>query len=116
MAQLFIFQGKDQEAAKAATLENLSIVEEQLKGKKFFGGDTIGFLDLAFGWLAKYITLLEEASGLKLFDEEKFPLISAWKENFSQVPVIKESWPDNEKLIIKFKAMLEVHLTAAAAK
>ncbi|XP_023743913.1 glutathione transferase GST 23 [Lactuca sativa] len=109
-------QGVEQEEAKAPALKNLEIVEKQLKGKKFFSGETIGFLDLAFGWIANYLEIFEETSGIKLLDEERFPLIMLWKDNFYNIPIIKESWPDREKLVTKFKVMREYFLSVKASK
>lgn len=48
---VFSTQGKEQEETKVSAVENLKFVEEQLIGKKFFGGEKIGLLDIAFGWL-----------------------------------------------------------------
>ena len=97
-------------------IENLKHVEKQLKGKKFFGGDTIGFLDLALGWTANLMCVAEEVTGIKLLDAETFPQLSAWIDNFSDVPVIKENWPPHDKLVLKFQATREKHLAEAAAK
>ncbi|KAI3739431.1 hypothetical protein L2E82_29835 [Cichorium intybus] len=109
-------QGVEQEEAKSPALKNLDTVEKQLIGKKFFSGETIGFLDLVFGWIANYLEIFEETSGIKLLDEDRFPLIMTWKDNFSNIPMIKESWPDREKLVIKFRVMREHFLSVAAAK
>ncbi|KAK2991835.1 hypothetical protein RJ640_025741 [Escallonia rubra] len=109
-------QGKEQEEATATAMENLKLLEEQLKGKKFFGGETIGYLDLAVGWMANLVSILEEVVGLKVIDEEKNPLLSTWMQDFSDVPVIKENWPPREKLITKFHVMRETYLAAAAKK
>ncbi|KAI3683112.1 hypothetical protein L1987_83612 [Smallanthus sonchifolius] len=113
--QAYISQGVEQEKAKEHTLEKLDIVEKQLTGKKFFSGETLGFLDLVFGWMAIYLDIVEETSGIKILDKERFPLISAWMENFSHVPVIEENWPDREKLISKYKHMRKHFISAAAA-
>ena len=72
-------------------LENLKFLEEELKGKKFFGGETIGFVDLALGWLGNLISILEEIVGLKVVDGEKFPLLSAWMQDFADAPIIKDN-------------------------
>ena len=98
----FLTQGKEQEDAVAAAIANLKFVEEELKGKKFFGGDAIGLVDLAFGWMVNMISLLEQITSLKLIDAEKFPMLVLWMENFSEVPVINESWPPPDKLIAAF--------------
>ncbi|CAL5382402.1 unnamed protein product [Camellia sinensis] len=108
-------KGKEQEAAIPQVMENLKYIEEQLKGNKFFGGETIGYTDIAFGWTANLLSVFEEVTGIKLLDEEKFPLLSAWMRNFSDVPVIKENWPPRDKLVIKYQATREKYLAAAAA-
>ncbi|KAI8027768.1 hypothetical protein LOK49_LG02G01144 [Camellia lanceoleosa] len=110
-----ITQGKEQEEAIPQVMENLKYIEEQLKGNKFFAGETIGYTDIAFGWTANLLSVCEEVTGIKLLDEEKFPLLSAWTQNFSDVPVIKENWPPRDKLVIKYQAIREKYLAAAAA-
>ncbi|THG21537.1 hypothetical protein TEA_029088 [Camellia sinensis var. sinensis] len=105
----------DEKEAIPQVMENLKYIEEQLKGNKFFGGETIGYTDIAFGWTANLLSVFEEVTGIKLLDEEKFPLLSAWMRNFSDVPVIKENWPPRDKLVIKYQATREKYLAAAAA-
>ncbi|KAK9058208.1 hypothetical protein SSX86_023048 [Deinandra increscens subsp. villosa] len=113
--QAYVSKGVEQEKAKNHTLEKIDVVEKQLTGKKFFSGETLGFLDLVFGWIAVYLEIIEETSGIKLLDKERFPLITAWKENFSRVPVIEENWPDKEMLICKYRQMREYFISKAAA-
>ncbi|PIN05884.1 Glutathione S-transferase [Handroanthus impetiginosus] len=110
----FISQGKDQEEAIAQAAGNFRFLEEQLNGKKFFGGETIGYLDLAFGWLANLIGIMEEITGLKLVNAEEFPLLSAWINNFADDPVIKELWPPHDKMVEKFQAQCEPYLKKVA--
>ncbi|CDP09302.1 unnamed protein product [Coffea canephora] len=114
--QLFIAHEKDQDVAAVAALENLKIVEEQLKGKKFFHGETIGYLDLAFGWIANLVSILEEIMSLKLVDGERFPHLSSWIQHFIDAPVIRDCWPPRDKMIIKFQVMRENYLAAATPK
>ncbi|XP_071720218.1 probable glutathione S-transferase [Rutidosis leptorrhynchoides] len=111
-----VSQGVEQEEAKDVVLKHLNIVENLLTGKKFFSGETFGFLDLVFGWIANYLELLEETGGIQLVDKQRFPLISAWKENFCNIPVIKESWPDREKLITRFRLRREHFISSAEGK
>ncbi|KAL1814464.1 hypothetical protein ACET3Z_017038 [Daucus carota] len=98
-------KGTEQEEAKLEAMRNLEYVEEQLQGKRFFGGETIGYLDLVLGWMANLISILEETSGQDIIKEEQFPVLSKWMKDFSEVPVIKESMPPRDKLISKFQAM-----------
>lgn len=62
---VFISQGKEQEEAIAQAVVNLKFLDEQLKGKKFFGGEAIGYLDLAFGWIGNLISILEDIIDLQ---------------------------------------------------
>ncbi|KAL8127790.1 hypothetical protein AgCh_014643 [Apium graveolens] len=95
--------GKEKEEARVLATENLKHVEEQLEGKKFFGGEKIGYLDLAFGWMAYLINVLEEVGGTPLINKEEYPRLSRWMEIFYEIPLFRESWPDRDKLIIKFQ-------------
>ncbi|KAK9064385.1 hypothetical protein SSX86_015767 [Deinandra increscens subsp. villosa] len=96
-------KGKDQEEAKDAALAHLKRVEQLLSENKFLSGESLGFLDLAFGWLAENSYPLEVVTGLKLLDEDSFPNLCAWKDKFLGIPVIQESWPDQETLIVKYQ-------------
>ena len=87
--------------------ENLKYLEEELKGQKFFGGEKIGFADIALGWLAHYEGAFEEVTSIKLIAEEEFPLLSKWKRTFADAPIIKENWPPRDKLVTKFHGYRE---------
>lgn len=103
----FIKQGKDQEEAVIVAQENLKYLEEELRGKKFLGGETIGFADLAFGWLANLVSVFEEVTGVTLIDHENFPLLLTWMQNFKEAPKVRETWPPRDKLITKFRDLRE---------
>ncbi|KAF9616487.1 hypothetical protein IFM89_029784 [Coptis chinensis] len=109
----FIKQGEDKKEAVALAGENIKFIEEELKGKKFFGGEEIGFLDLCLGWTITFFSVLDEINGLKLSDEERFPLLSAWMDNFSNSPIIKDTLPDRERLLCKLRRMQEAFLPPA---
>ncbi|KAM1363045.1 hypothetical protein EV2_028771 [Malus domestica] len=101
----FTKEGKEQEESIVKAKENLKYLEEELKGKKFFGGEKVGFADIALGWLAYYESLLEDIAGMKVVTEEEFPLLSAWAATFADVPIIKDKWPSRDKLIAKLQAI-----------
>ncbi|CBI29404.3 unnamed protein product, partial [Vitis vinifera] len=102
---VFFKEGKEQEEAMLEAMEHLQFLEDELKGKRFFGGERIGFVDLALGWLANMISIFEEVAGLKMVDEDKFPLLAAWMQEFADSPIIKDNWPPRDKMIAKFQAL-----------
>ena len=96
-------EGKEQEEAIVKAKENLKYLEEELKGKNFFGGDQIG-------WLAHYLKVLEEIANMNLIAEDEFPLLSQWQKTFADAHIIKENWPPLDKLITKYLAFRENEL------
>ncbi|KAA8550674.1 hypothetical protein F0562_002358 [Nyssa sinensis] len=84
--------------------EQLKILEEHGLGhKKFFGGDEIGITDIAFGWMASSLDVIEEIVGVKLLEADSFPRLHAWVENFRDVPAIKENLPDRNQILAYYK-------------
>ena len=69
----------------------LKIMEEQGLGEnKFFWGD-IGIEDIAFGTIAHWFGVIEEIIEVKVLEAHALPRLHAWKENFEEVPIIKEN-------------------------
>ena len=107
---------KQKEVEKAK--EALQVIDGELKakGKKFFGGDTVGFLDVAMGWIPTWIAAVEKTVDVEIYDPEKFPFVDEWIQNFTQVPVVKETLPDPDKLVEHFKLLLSYKPASAAGK
>lgn len=86
-------------------MECLKTLEEWLKGKKYFNGDSFGYADIILGWIANLVRVVEEILEMKIIDKERFPLLFAWIENLSNLPAIKDSWPPHDKLVSKYRAI-----------
>ncbi|XVF84713.1 hypothetical protein PTKIN_Ptkin17bG0060300 [Pterospermum kingtungense] len=63
------------------------------ENKRFFGGDKINMVDIAFSGITYWLGIIEDVSDIKLLEPHKFPRLSQWVENFKQVPVIKQNLP-----------------------
>ena len=49
-------------------------------------------------------------------DPKKFPFVDEWIQNFTQVPVVKETLPDLDKVVEHFKLLLSYKLASAPGK
>nr|WQA41633.1 glutathione S-transferase [Salix lindleyana] len=113
-----IVTAKDEEARKALldqVGEGLVLLEGAFskcsKGKGFFGGDQIGYLDIAFGSFLGWLRALEKMNGVKLMDETKTPGLLKWADSFSSHPAVKDVFPETEKLVEFAKVLAKFRAT-----
>lgn len=108
-------EGEARDEVIGSLVEGLVLLEDAFKkmskGKAFFGGDQIGYLDIAFGCYLGWLRAAEKMSGVKLVDEAKTPGLVKWAETFSSHPAVKDVMPDVDRLVefgkslaAKFKA------------
>ena len=74
----FSKQGEEKEKAAKEARENLKILESGLGEQLCFGGETLGFVDIAAAWIGIWGRITEEIAEVKLIDAETVPLLSAW--------------------------------------
>ncbi|KAM5560262.1 putative glutathione S-transferase [Rosa sericea] len=95
---------EDREKAVEEAYETLKLLENELKDKKFFGGEDIGFVDIVADFIGGYwLTDIQEIVGFELLTKEKFPKLCQWSDEFVNHAVIKESLPPRDKLIAFFR-------------
>ncbi|GFS40388.1 glutathione S-transferase TAU 15 [Actinidia rufa] len=68
------------------------------KGKGFFGGDSIGYLDIALGCFLGWLKAAEKLADVKLLDETKMPRLAGWAERFCSDDAVKDVMPGAEEL------------------
>lgn len=96
-------QGEEEKKAAIAQLEEANAILEKAfidcsKGKPFFNGDHIGYLDIALGCFLAWLRVTELTGGHKLLDEAKTPSLSKWAERFCNDPAVKPVMPETAKL------------------
>ncbi|CAH8264128.1 unnamed protein product [Arabidopsis lyrata] len=80
--------------------ELIMLLENQITEKKFFGGETIGFLDMVVGSMIPFCLARGwEGMGIDMIPEEKFPELNRWIKNLKEIEIVKECIPDREKHI-----------------
>ena len=119
LRKLIIAKADDEETAEAAeqVIAGLQLLEEAFvkcsKGKDFFGGESVGYLDIALGCYLGWLKALEKLAGVKLLDKEKIPLLMGWAERFCSADAVKELIPEADKLV-EFAKMVRARQNAAA--
>jgi len=66
-------EGTRQSFAVAATLERA--LRECSQGKPFFGGDNVGYVDVALGGFVAWVHAIEKLYGLMVFDAAQDPAL-----------------------------------------
>ncbi|KAI3973524.1 hypothetical protein MKW92_035974 [Papaver armeniacum] len=105
--KFFLTSGEECEKAQGEILEILKTIETQSAIKndncKFFGGDKINAVDLAFAALAYWQGGMEKVAGVTLLEAHTFPKVHAWTEAFKKDPVIAKNLPNYEELLVFFE-------------
>ncbi|KAI7994327.1 Glutathione S-transferase U18 [Camellia lanceoleosa] len=104
LKQIRMAKGEEEKlAAVEAVKEGLALLEDAFvkcsKGKSFFGGDSIGYLDIAFGCFLGWLKATEKLADLKLLDKTTTPHLVAWAERFCADGVVKDIMPKTEMLV-----------------
>ncbi|KAF8698478.1 hypothetical protein HU200_035218 [Digitaria exilis] len=108
-----VFRAKTNEERDEATRKMFAAVDvleggfkECSKGKGFFGGDNIGYVDIILGGAISYAKAAEALSGAKLFDAAKTPLLAAWMERFSELDAAKTVLQDVDRVVEHGKMLI----------
>ena len=89
-------------AAAEKVFEGLKLLEDAFvnssKGKGFFGGEKLGFLDIVLGCYLGWVRAGEIFTGLKILDETKTPALVGWAERFTSNKAVDGVIPEPEEL------------------
>jgi len=65
----------------------------------FFGGDSVGLVDVVLGSFLGWLQATEAICGVKVIDAARTPLVAAWAERFLDIDGVKEVIPDVARLV-----------------
>ncbi|KAF8647008.1 hypothetical protein HU200_065523 [Digitaria exilis] len=108
-------EGEVQKGFVKETKENLKLLDGQLKGRRFFAGDAVGYLDVTASGLAHWLPVFEEIAGVRLVTEEKFPDLCRWARDYAADETVKQCLPDRAELLAHFTARKDFYVAAAKA-
>ncbi|GAB2280355.1 Glutathione S-transferase U17 [Dionaea muscipula] len=108
-------------AAEKELKDGLALLEEAFlkssagEGKPFFGGDEIGYLDIALGSLLGWLRVTEKSFNVKLFEEATTPRLVSWVDSFCKHPAVKDELPETDKLFEYAQKVVYPRIKAFAA-
>jgi len=93
--------GKEQAAGQlSAALQLLEEAFAQLsQGKRYFGGDSVGYLDIALVSHVGWVKAVEKIAGVTLLDKAKVPNLVAWADRLCAHPAVVDAIPDADKFV-----------------
>jgi len=111
VVMVFRYKNKDEWAEGVARAgEALDTLEGAFrdcsKGKPFFGGDGIGFVDLVLGGYLGWFGAVGKIIGRRLIDPAKTPLLAAWEDRFRAADVAKGVVPDDVDKVLAYQQVL----------
>jgi glutathione S-transferase len=117
---VFASTGEEQEAAVRQVHENLALLESELrdgafKGRRFFGGDEVGLLDVVLGCGSYWLAVFEEVTGVRLVDADAFPIFHAWLRDFEALDEVRDTIPAVDRLLEYARGVRNMLLGLAGA-
>ncbi|KAK2975702.1 hypothetical protein RJ640_010761 [Escallonia rubra] len=101
----------DEEAIEEA-YGDLEFLETALNDKRFFGGESIGLVDIVADFIGFWLGVIQEVRGVELLKREKFPKLCGWIDEFLGCSIVKESLPSREMLLAFFQARFQAANTS----
>ena len=95
-SKLWRTKGEEQLEAKRHFIENMKLLENELGQKHYFGGEDLGFLDIALLTYAPRFHTYQDYGGFNVEDE--VPKLMAWIERCKKRESVAKVLPDPLKV------------------
>jgi glutathione S-transferase len=105
----------EQAKAAADALEGgLRECSSQGKEGGFFGGDSVGYVDVLLGGIVPWVHATAAISGEELFDAARTPLLAAWMERFGELDAAKAVFQDVDRVVDYAKMVMAIFAAGPA--
>ncbi|WOK91722.1 glutathione S-transferase [Canna indica] len=107
--RLWKLKGEAHEATKREFIEILKLLEGELGEKRFFGGETFGFVDVALAPFLAWFYTYETFAGLSI--EDTAPKLMAWGRMCVERESVAKTLPEPRKVyefVCSLKKMLGI--------
>ncbi|GAU48546.1 hypothetical protein TSUD_99520 [Trifolium subterraneum] len=94
--KLYTKKGEEQEAGKKELIEVFKLLEQELGDKTYFGGDKLGFVDIAFIPFYTWFKTYETFGNINI--EKECPKILSWAKRCIKIESVSKSLPDQDKV------------------
>lgn len=106
---LFTPEAEKKADAAARIMTALETLEGAFKdcsrGRDYFGGDGIGFVDVVLGSYLGWFKVFEKMVGVRVLDAARTPLLAAWGERFAAADASRDVLPDDVDKVLQFLQM-----------
>jgi glutathione S-transferase len=107
--------GEAQRKSMVEAKGSLTLLQEHLGDMTFFGGDSVGLVDMAASGLAHWLGVMEEISGVTVLTDKEFPALRSWAKRYVDVDDVKQCLPKRDELVVMFSAYKEMFRAMAMA-
>ncbi|XP_042520836.1 probable glutathione S-transferase parA [Macadamia integrifolia] len=94
--RIWMSKGEEQEAAKEEFMEGLKVLEGELGEKAYFGGETMGFIDVSLVPMSSWFYALETCANFNI--EAECPKLMNWVKRCMEKESVSKSLPDPHKV------------------
>lgn len=112
-AALWMEPSEAQRRSVAEAKGSLALLEEHLGERSFFGGDSVGLVDIAASVLAHWLGVMEQISGVTVVTDAEFPTLCHWARRYASDEDVKTCLPERGELIAMFSGCKEMFRSMA---
>ncbi|KAK6936495.1 Glutathione S-transferase, C-terminal [Dillenia turbinata] len=97
--RVLMSEGEKKEKEVKQVIESFDVLEGELNGKKYFGGDKVGIVDIVLGSILVCVDVVEEIASVKMFDSQKHSSLGCWRKTFAELPGVEGDSPSKDDLV-----------------